>query len=57
MPIEIRELTIRVNVRGKGDDSEESSAKGDAGADIDQEEMAAEVIEQVLEILEKRKER
>ncbi|WP_170110341.1 DUF5908 family protein [Flavilitoribacter nigricans] len=57
MPIEIRELNIRVNVRGRGEDSEESSAHGDNTSDIDREELMAEIIEQILEILDNRKER
>jgi hypothetical protein len=57
MPIEIRELNIRVNVRGRGDDSEESAAHGDSSTEIDREELMADIIDQILEILDKRKER
>lgn len=57
MPIQIRELNIRVNVRGDGDDSEASAAQGDNSSEIDREELMADIIEQILEILDKRKER
>lgn len=57
MPIEIRELNIRVNVRGQDEDSEESASRGDESSEVEREELMAEIIDQILEILDKRKER
>jgi hypothetical protein len=54
MPVEIRELVIRATVEsGEG---EKQPAKPEAGGKADQE-MIAEVVEQVLEILRKERER
>ena len=59
MPIEIRELHIRVTVTSEG--GEKSAAKGNdaAGAKepLDKAALIAECVEQVMEILQQKKER
>lgn len=59
MPIEIRELYIRVTVTSEG--GAKSAAKGsDAGAakePLDKSALVAECVEQVMEILQQKKER
>lgn len=54
MPIEIRELLIKatVNESGRG---KESSGRG--GSNSDKEDIVAECVEQVMEILRQREER
>ena len=55
MPVEIRELVIRATVEsGEG---EKRPAKPQEGGGDSQEALIAEVVEQVLEILRKERER
>ena len=56
MPIEIRELVIRATVEpGGGAGQQKSTGKQEAGKE--REELIAECVEQVLEILRKERER
>ncbi len=57
MPIEIKELHIKVNVRGKGEEDNTSTIEGDEAPEIDREELIAECVEQVLEIIKMKVER
>lgn len=53
MPIEIKELVIRATVDPKGEGDETSETKNGSG----REELIAECVDQVLEILRNEKER
>lgn len=62
MPVEIKELHIRINVSGKAPESakpRQSTAKGEdhGGHGDDKDQIVAECVEQVLHILQARKER
>lgn len=53
MPIEIREMTIRADVR----DPDNRSGTGTAQNSIDKQEIIEEAVDRVLEILKRQKER
>ncbi len=55
MPIEIRELIIKATVKDAGNNSEQRDSSRDS--EIRDESLIAECVEQVLEILQKKKER
>jgi hypothetical protein len=62
MPVEIKELHIRVNVSGKAPESpksRQSAAKDEdhGGPGGDKDQIVAECVEQVLHILQAKKER
>lgn len=61
MPIEIKELHIKVNVNNAsaegGEGSSASPGVNDAGGKGNPEKMAQDVVEQVLQIIEDKKER
>jgi hypothetical protein len=61
MPLEIRELHIKVNVnQAKSEGGEGSSASPtieDAGSKSDPEKMAQDIVEQVLKIVDDKNER
>jgi hypothetical protein len=60
MPVEIKELHIRVTVSGKAPmKSAQNAAKdeGHGGQGGDKDEIVAECVEQVLQILQAKKER
>ncbi|MES2555167.1 MAG: DUF5908 family protein [Bacteroidota bacterium] len=50
MPIEIKELLIRINV-------DENSSKGNVSPPADQSKIVQESVDQVLEVLKQQKER
>ncbi len=54
MPVEIRELTIRATLIPKGEEKRTAQEREKAGVS---EELVAECVEQVLEILRKERER
>jgi hypothetical protein len=55
MPVEIKELVIRANVVPEGEPGPGSVGQGGGGAD--KAGMVAEVVEQVLDILRRERER
>lgn len=57
MPIEIRELNIKVSVGGKAEETNDSAAKGENSEVLEKEALVSEIIEQVLEILQNQRER
>ncbi|GGB09318.1 DUF5908 family protein [Mucilaginibacter rubeus] len=59
MPIEIRELNIRVSVNQSPaeQDSKPSGVGGGSGGGGDKDEIIAECVEQILEILKNKNER
>lgn len=59
MPIEIRELNIRVSVAGNQPEQESPPAGGQSsgGSLPDKEELIAECVEQVMELLKLKTER
>ena len=58
MPIEIRELNIRVSVSQNQQEQGSTPAAGSAPAELpDKEELIAEVVEQVMELIKLRNER
>ncbi|MCB0502353.1 MAG: hypothetical protein KDD32_06690 [Bacteroidetes bacterium] len=61
MPLEVKELYVKVSVnQAKSDGGEGSSAPtsiSDAGAKGDTEKLAKDVVEQVLKIIDDKKER
>ena len=58
MPIEIRELNIRVSVSQNQQEQGSTPASGGAPAELrDKEELIAEVVEQVMELIKLRNER
>ena len=58
MPIEIRELNIRVSVSQNQQEQGSTAASGSAPAELpDKEELIAEVVEQVMELIKLRNER
>lgn len=59
MPVEIKELHIRVNVSGKAPESAKSgqAAAKDEDHGGDKDQIVAECVEQVLQILQAKKER
>lgn len=54
MPIEIKELNIKINVN---DSSETNSADNDSLDETTQEDIVSQCVEQVLEIISKKLER
>lgn len=61
MPLEIKELLIKVNVNNAsaegGEGSSASPSVSDAGGKDSPEKMAQDIVEQVLQIIEDKKER
>lgn len=61
MPVEIRELNIRIHVNQNQPQQDEGGAKGAAagnsGGGGDKEEIIAECVEQVMELLKHKQER
>ena len=60
MPIEIRELNIRINVnqnQQEEDASPRQNAAAGQGAALDKDELIAECIEKVMELLKNKQER
>jgi hypothetical protein len=59
MPIEIRELNIRVSVNQSPaeQDSKSGGGGGSKGGGADKDEIIAECVEQILEILKNKNER
>lgn len=56
MPVEIRELTIKVNVNGEQAGSAPAQQQGTGGGNA-KEQMVKEAVEEVMRILESKKER
>jgi len=56
MPVEIRELTIKVNVNGEQPGTAAAPSQG-AGGGNGKEAMVKEAVEEVMRILETKKER
>lgn len=57
MPLEIRELNIRVNVGGDASGANASGSRGSDEAASDKDEMLSECVDEVLRVLRDRKER
>lgn len=58
MPIEIRELNIRVSVnQSPAEQDSKPSGGGSGGGGADKDEIIAECVEQILEILKNKNER
>ena len=57
MPVEIRELVIRATVESTGTDRTAAGRDGGRNRKPDRDEVVAECVEQVLEILRQREER
>lgn len=57
MPVEIRELHIRVSVGGPAPDRPAGAPTPDADPARDRQALVAEAVEQVLQVLADRKER
>ena len=59
MPLEIRELVIKVNVNESGGGSApQGSTRGQSGGGgVDKKAIIAECLEQVMDVLQKKKER
>lgn len=57
MPLEIRELNIRVNVGGEASGGSASGAQGSAEAAVDKDAVISECVDEVLRVLRERKER
>jgi hypothetical protein len=56
MPVEIRELTIKVNVNGEQAGNAPAPSQGAGGGDA-KEALIKEAVEEVMRILENKKER
>ena len=58
MPVEIRELNIRVSVSQNQQEQESAHSSGESAASFpDKEELIAECVEQVMELIRLQKER
>ena len=58
MPLEIRELNIRVSVNQNQQEQESAPAPGNAGRELpDKEELISECVEQVMELIKLQSER
>lgn len=58
MPIEIRELNIRVSVVQNQQEQESAPSSGNTGSAVpEKDEFIAEIVEQVLELIKQRTER
>jgi hypothetical protein len=58
MPIEIRELNIKVSVsQNQQEEGKESAEKNAGGAAPDKDELISECVEQVMELIKMQKER
>ena len=55
MPVEIKELVIRAEFGGPGSENREAPAGG--APDVPQEELIQECVRQVLEVIERKRER
>lgn len=57
MPLEIRELNIRVNVGGDASGTDAPRSQGSDAAASDKDAMISECVDEVLRVLRDRKER